>query len=427
VLTKLLTHQLATGDGSKPVQTALQLIACDPFQEAAHRALMRLYAGGGRRAAALKQYQSCVVVLQRELGVEPEAETRDLYQALLQNLQVQQIGAVAPGSTLAASSSPEERSPISDDAHRMQLVGRDRELTLLRQAFEGASRSSGRVIALIGEAGIGKTRLAQEFARSVVERGGRVLLGRCYESEQILPFGPWVDAVRRGRVLDLPEASGLDRIWRIELARLFPEIADAEIHQRSEPTDYLRLFESMARLFAAVAPRQPMLLLFEDLHWADEMSLRLLAFIARRVPHWRVLVVLTARSEEVADVPALRQAMHELRNEHSISELGLSRLSRSDTQALVRSLKQSGPRQISEKQVWNASEGNPFMIVESCRALQSGATTPADDLPLPDRIRHLLTERLNRLGGASRTLTAVASIVGRDFDFRVLQCAADLD
>ena len=173
-----------------------------------------------------------------------------------------------------------------------------------------------------------------------------------------------------------------------------------------------------------------MLLIIEDLHWADEMSLRLLSFIGRRVPRWRTLIVGTARSEEVADAPALRQAMQELRKDQCVTEVSLQRLSRDETRALVRSLRQPRAEAIPlpfVDHVWTVSEGNPFMIVESIRALRGGAPPRTDHIALPERIHHLLTDRLDRLGEASRLLVAIAAIIGRDFDFRLLQRAAGLD
>lgn len=430
VLTRLLNQQATAGATSKAIQTALQLLARDPFQEIVHRTLMGLYAGQGRRAAALKQYQLCVDLLQRELGVEPEPETRSLYQAILQSRNVQRAGTPATDQPTIALPFLEEHGPDSGGASKYKIVGRDHELKYLRNALHEGWQSRGTTVALFGEAGIGKTCIVREIVREATERGGRILLGRCHESEQILPFGPWVDAVRRGGALNDPDAVGLDRTWRAELARLFPEAVDSVWEFPNKPADYLRLFEAMARLVDGLARQYPLLLVFEDMHWADEMSLRLLSFIGRRVPHWRSLVVFTARSEQVADVPALRQVMQELRSEQVVTEFNLSRLSRDDTKTLVRGIKHAdakGTTSAFADQVWIASEGNPFMIVESCRALQSGATTPTHHIPLPERIRHMLTDRLDRLGSASRSLVAVAAIIGRDFDFGVVQRATDLD
>ena len=396
-----------------------------------HRALMGLYAGQGRWAAALKQYQSCVDLLQREFGVDPEPETQKLYQDLLQKRRVRTAGSGLAALPTTPRPGTEERTPTYGSALETKLVGRRPELIRLREAMEEAWRSRGEVVVLVGEAGIGKTRVAEEIAGEAARRGGKVIPGRCHESEQILPFGPWVDAVRRGCVLDDGEAvARLGGTWRRELARLFPEAADARTDRPSELAQYLRLFEAIARLLDTLAARQPLLLILEDLHWADEMSLRLLSFIGRRVPRWRTLIVGTVRSEEVGDAPALRQAMQELRKDQCVTEVSLQRLSREETRALVRSLKHPKAEAIPlpfVDHVWAVSEGNPFMIVESIRALRGGAPPRTDHIALPERIHHLLTDRLDRLGEVSRLLVAIAAIIGRDFDFALLQRAAGLD
>ena len=431
VLTKLLAHQSRLPDIPTAIQTALRLIGLDPLQEAVHRALMSLYAGQGRWATALKQYQHCVDVLQRELGVDPEPETQRLYQAILQKRKIGTVGSGSVGPPAAPLPNPEERGPTYASTKETQLVGRDGELVQMRDAMDEAWRAHGRLVVLAGEAGIGKTRVAQEMAHEAARRGGRVLLGRCHASEQILAFGPWVDAVRRGGVRDDCEAvAKLGSIWRSELARLLPELAVAGMDRPNEPAEYLRLFEAMARLLEGLATEQPLLVILDDLHWADEMSLRVLSFIGRRISRRRILIIGTARTEEIAEKPALRQAMQELRTDQCVTEVILSRLSCDQTRALIRSLRQSGvdatPPPYADH-VWTASEGNPFMVVESVRALQHGAPLRTDHIALPERIRQLLTDRLDHLGESRRRLVSIAAIIGRDFEFALLQRAADLD
>src|SRR5262245_28394560 len=165
---------------------------------------------------------------------------------------------------------------------------------------------------IVGEAGVGKTRLLAELAAEVNAVGGRVLLGRCHESEQILPFGPWVDALGGGR---MPVAgtwlATLPLVVRRELGRLLPELGSGDT-ETAAPPDHLKLFEGVALILAQVADRQPLLLILEDLHWADEMSLRLLAFIARRLQGWRLLVLVTAREEALVDPGVLQRTFAEL-------------------------------------------------------------------------------------------------------------------
>jgi DNA-binding SARP family transcriptional activator len=226
-LARLLAHQRTSGDVDSAVHTALRLLGLDPLQEAVHRTLMRLYARLGRRDAALRQYQACVDVLRRELGVEPEAETKELYREVLRQ---------RPPPV-------EATRPVAAGIAEAPLVGREAEMARLRDALAGAWAGQGRVVVVLGEGGIGKSRLVAELAAEAGRRGGQVLLGRAYESERILPFGPWVGAVRDAGVLAEPQAvAGLGGAFMAELARLFPELAETSRPAAADAGDQLRLF-----------------------------------------------------------------------------------------------------------------------------------------------------------------------------------------
>jgi DNA-binding SARP family transcriptional activator len=428
-LAKLLAHQSQAGATERGIQTAGRLLALDPLQEVVHRTLMRLYTRQGRRGSALRQYQTCVGVLQRELGAEPEPETKQLYQEILRHRPLAQSSADAAPDHHARR--PPQAPPRLDiSAPETALIGRDSELARLRQALEESSRGRGHIIAVVGEAGIGKTRLLMALAADASRQQTRVLLGRCYESEQIFPFGPWVDAFRTGQLIaDDQVLSELNPVWRAELARLLPEL---DVPGLPAPTDeYLRLFESVAKCIEGLTARQPVLVMIEDLHWADEMSLRLLAFLARRIQAASILVVATAREEELASVPVLGRVLEELTREPHFLRLALLPLSRTDTTALVRSLARagyeaSGLARLCE-QVWALSEGNPFMVVEAMGARHEGTTPqPLTGLSLPERVRQIIAGRLERLGDRSRALVATAAVIGREFDFVLLERAAGL-
>jgi len=424
---KLLAHQRAAGAAEAAVQTALRLLALDPLQEPVHRTLMRLYAQLGRRGAALRHYQLCVGVLKRELGVEPEADTRQLYGEILR-----QRPRRAPVAGATRGGLGEERVPPPSwmTATSMPLIGREGEVTALRHALGQARAGAGRLVAIVGEAGAGKTRLIAEIATEALPLDFRVLVGRCYESDQILPFGSWVDALRTSRVT--VEGALLDELgppWRSELTRLLPEVA---VPGLPEPADNpLRLFESVARLLDRLAGERPVLLVLEDLHWADEMTLRLLAFVTRRIPPWPILLIVTARAEELADAAAVHGVFQELGTHAHAEQLTLLPLSRPDTARLTRMLVRAGSDTQAvvrlEDQVWAASEGNPFVAVETTRALQDGTIPPdARTLPLPQRVRELLASRLERLSDAARELAALAAVIGREFEFPLLQQASGL-
>src|SRR5262245_11032863 len=175
-LTRLLALQSKADETERAVHTAARLLALDPVQEAVHRALMRLYARQGRRGEALRQYQVCVGVLQRELRAEPEAETKHLYRELLR--QTVPRAPVVQAAPREARTTP--RSLVANTpALEGRLIGREAELGQLQRLLDEAMQGSGRVATLVGEAGIGKTRLLAALAADALERGCRVLIGHC--------------------------------------------------------------------------------------------------------------------------------------------------------------------------------------------------------------------------------------------------------
>jgi DNA-binding SARP family transcriptional activator len=425
VLARLLTHHRKGGSSEASVQTALKLLALDPLQEAVHRTLMRLYADTGRREAALRQYQHCVRVLQRELGIEPEAATKVLYQEILRQRPRRAIAPTAPAARVAARAG--ERQSVGTE---IEIVGRSQEIERLSAELTSAASGMGRVVGVLGEAGIGKSRLVAELADHAIRRGMAVVIGRSYESEQILPFGPWVDALRAGHVADDAELlARLTPAVRAELARLVPDISGSS-SPAAATTDMRLIFESVAELLGHLADRRPLLWVLEDLHWADEISARLVAFAGRRLVDRPILLVVTAREEELGDVPTLRQAFADLRREGRLTTLALGPLSREDTQRLVRAIGRSGDATALDRladQAWAASEGNPFVAVETVRAHAEGAwIAHGSGLAIPERVREIVGRRLERLSDRGQALSAVAAVIGREFEFSLLQRAAGL-
>lgn len=178
-LARLLREQIDTDRPEAAIQTALRILTLDPLQEAVHRTLMRLLSRQGRRAAALEQYQVCVGWLERELGAEPEEETRQLYREILR----------AAGSTDRAE--PRSSSGVPARA-ATPFIGRQTERERLRAALGRMLDDGGHVVVVVsGEAGIGKSRLIQEFSAEAAASGVRTVLGRCHATEQTLPLHPW--------------------------------------------------------------------------------------------------------------------------------------------------------------------------------------------------------------------------------------------
>jgi DNA-binding SARP family transcriptional activator len=426
-LARLLAHQTRSEE-PLAAETARRLLALDPLQEAVHRALMRLYARQGRRDAALRQYQSCVDTLRRELNVEPEPETRQLYQEVLRGRTTPSPIARSALALLEAPASepaPSLAPPLPDDT---PMIGRGPEFTRLVAALDEALKSRGQLIVVLGEAGIGKSRLVGQLGIEAAKRETLGLVGRAYPTEQALAYGPWMEALRGGGILDREDIlAHLIPAWRAELARLFPELAQPGDPRAPGSEDAMRLFEAVAHLLERSARVRPVLLVIEDAHWADEMSLRLASVLSRRITAWPILIVLTAREEDVAEMPTLR----DLVGMPTLQRLRLGPLSHDETAALVQSL---GPRDRATEldggwaeRIWTASGGNPFVVVETLRAVEQGASSPSTDgLPLPVGVSELVQARIDRLSERGRALARLSATIGQQFEFDLLQRASGL-
>ena len=421
-LNRLIELQLQDGDVGEAVQSCAQLLQLDPLNEQTHRTLIRLHVRQGRRSSALQQYRALSRLLREELGTVPEQETQDLVAELER----------APVSTLVprvpASSDVVQRAVVPDPDARQcgSALGRGPELEQLRAAFEAESALLNMVL-ISGEAGVGKTHLCDSFAAACAVTDARVLRGRCFESEQVLPFSLWVNALRDARVLEATEfARALPALLRQELASLFPEL-EVEAEASARVRDSLRLFQAVHELIATWKAGAPLLIVLEDLHWADEMSLRLLAFLARQAEQPGLLVG-TTRDEEPAQAACFTSVFRELERERQLQRLALSPLSPADTATLAQRLAaQSGLGALSERwveQVCAISEGNPLVVVESLRALNEGSLAQAvTRLPVPERVRTLIATRIARLSAPARELLSLSAAFGRECEYGLLAAA----
>jgi DNA-binding SARP family transcriptional activator len=404
------------------IATARRLLAIDPSQERMHRALMKLLLGEGQRAAALKQYQICVDWFERELGVEPEEETRQLYRDILRS---------AGPVRLKADSAPLRRQ-VNARAEEAAMVGRDGEFGQLNNALTRMLDAGGRVVLLRGEAGIGKSRLLREFIGQVIPSGVRILVGRCHETEQILPLHAWIDALRGDdTVLDAGVRDRLGAAAGAQLVRVFPELGQSADRPVTAPDQYALLFDALAQLILEVSSERPTIFILEDLHWCDGLSARFLAFLGRRIHRLPVLVVGSMRPEELVDAPVLAQSLRELRTDGVLDEISLDALSQAAAATLVQALMPSGRRgpQSADavREICASSEGNPFIIVESVRSLHYDRPAVRQGEPsLTPTVQDFVAARLERLTGLPKRLVEVAAAIGRDFTFALLARAGHL-
>ena len=387
---------------------ARRLLLLDPLHEPAHRLLMHLYALAGERAAALRQYRECARVLERELGVAPLEETTLLYRSIKEG------SPVPPLSGGGETTAPE--APPAALASESPLVGRQKEWAALETAYGAAG--GGGVVAIEGEAGIGKTRLAEEFLARVRGGGAATLAVRCYAGETDLAYGPFVEALgilaeRRdlaGRLAGAP-AHAIGEASRLlpSLASLVPEVPD--LPPMDTPGARSRFFEGVsALLLAALCGEPPGVLFVDDLHWADEASLDLLVYLARRLGGRPLLLMVAWREELVPEDHRLRALLAEGRAQ-------IVRLSRLDRAAVEELVSSAGTRDLGPR-LYEETEGLPLFLAEYLAAISGGALeADGGAWSLPDGVRGLLHGRLRALGQTDAQLLAAAAVIGRSFDF----------
>jgi DNA-binding SARP family transcriptional activator len=421
-LSKLVRELEARDDYTGALEHARRLLSLDTLNEEAHRLLMTLYASSGDLAAALRQYRECVRILEQELGVQPLSETTELYHALRENrLQAPRVQAGAPASRAAALVEPARPNP----GRPRPLVGRSKEWQTLAGAYEAGG---GFCVALEGEAGIGKTRLAEELLEYARGKGAAVGAGKCFEGESGVSYAVVVQVLRE-LLRQAPCAEPLSRVApavRAEVARLLPELAQAGVAGVTEtpgdPGAGVRFRESLSEFLTGLCPRDtPAVLFFDDLHWVDAASLDFLAYFVRRLAGRPVFLLLAWRTDGSPEVERLRMLLAEAsRNQRGLL-LPLHRLSLAEVVqlALDRDAGDLATRQALAEQIYGDSEGVPLFVEAYLDAAVAGrAVTSAG---LPPTIRDLLVARLAPLSDTERQLLQAGAVLGRSFDLDVLQ------
>jgi predicted ATPase len=318
------------------------------------------------------------------------------------------------------------------------FVGREGELVALAADLDTAVAGRGGVVLLGGEPGIGKTRLAEELATQATSRGALVLWGRCWEGAPA--FWPWVQVVR-GYVEEAGDQAVLRRemgAGAADIAQIVPAVLECLLDLPAPPpvepeAARFRLFDSLAGLRAAAA-RRPLLLVLDDLHWADAPSLALLRFVGREVEGAGLLVVGIYRHTEVDAGHMLVGTLADLTRGQHHRRLLLGGLDQQEVASFLALVAEVEPSPAMAAAVHQQTDGNPFFVTEVVRLLASQgrldvteAGSPVLAAGLPEGVRAVVAERLGRLSDGCRQVLEVAAVLGRDFQLRVLQPAAGLD
>ncbi|MGI8773966.1 MAG: ATP-binding protein [Actinomycetota bacterium] len=410
VFKRLVAMHEARGDYQRGLAHATRWIALDVLHEPAHVAAMRLLALDGDREGALRQFRVLSEVLKEELDVAPLEGTVKLER------QISSGVLSAPARDRVPTDPSGERQP-------MPFVGRTSELQLLADAIERA-RSAGRVIFLEGEAGIGKTRLVHEAARRAALHSTRLVEVPSHEEEREHAYG--VIARLLSSIISEAPASRLERLdddTLAEAARLVPDLVSlrdslpdpvALTDPGAKTIFFERVWEAM---LVAIGNEDLPLVLLEDLHWSDETSVDLLAFMLRRVKEGRVLLILTWRTEAVPREHRLRKLVADARRNAVGDHLKLDRLEEAEVLQLVTRSVPEASDDVARR-VYIESEGVPFFVSEYVGLLVTQGSTEGG---LPDDALQIVRARVDAVAGVARQVMTAASVLGRSFDLALVQ------
>jgi DNA-binding CsgD family transcriptional regulator len=315
-----------------------------------------------------------------------------------------------------------------------KFVGRQRELEVLRGAFEQACAGHGRIVMLAGEPGIGKTRTAQELASHAAEREAAVLWGRCPEESGAPPYWPWVQIIRAALQDADPDFLGSLGPAAADIADIVPEIRgrmpglepSAPLGDPAEAR--FRMFESIRQFLAGLGGHRTLLMALDDLHWADAPSLRLLEFLAPDLARSRILLVGTYRATELSRRHPLSNTLGALARAPHFARLNLAGLNDEEVQAFIAAAGATVPAGLA-KTLHDQTEGNPLFLREIVRFLEQRGALGADEMStaamrIPEGVTEVIGRRLNLLSAGCNEVLALAAVIGRDFACEVLQRAA---
>lgn len=499
LLLKLAELRVARGALTSAIEPLDRLLNADPTHETAVRRLMIILTQLDRRGEALRVYRHLVDALSREYESDPLPETSELYAALRNGTFQMASSLDTPASPISQPAQPAhlvqagagaprplsvgfQRPALQLGRHNQsKLIGRERELTTMQQFLLSLEKATVRASSsvntqklthltlLMGESGIGKTRLAEEISYEAHLRDWSVVWAHAYEQERTIPYRLWTEILRvllkdvtTEFLLESLEseerhegeyssagsvnASAMANAKLARLCTLVPELAAQQALDispiRSAATltpeqERLHLWEATTTLLCIIGRSTPLLIVLDDLHWTDDSSLELLAYIVRHIQNERIAIVATCRDIELAPTSNLRPLLNDLRREQALITLPVQPLDDRQIESLLAHLPQG-----IIKSIQSQAGGNPFFAEELARVSESAQLSHPDDLEtralpaqagqkdrpgtpslasaMPETITAVLDRRLSRLSSDCQALLGKVAVLGGSFEFSQL-------
>lgn len=401
LLDQLIARYRSERDLSAAIACAKRVLSSDPWREDALRALVAVRYEAGDAAGALAEYDRFTKRLRDELAIAPMPETVAIRQMILRQEAV-------PGTVgMSTAIADESRRTVSI----LPFVGRTKELSFLRNAWGRAARGSAGLVVVAGEAGVGKTRLTAELARTVQAEGGRVFVGTTASPES-MPYQPIVEALRAGLPLLLTRQISPER--RTVLSPLLPELRDPDVpdvrfSENSPERATARIYEALSFGVRALASPRPLLLVFEDLHWAGSATIEALGGVFRDAIRSPLLIVVTCRQEETPISHPLRSLLRSIRNHGGVEELELERLGEEQVGELVGSIEGLRDRgRDLARALYAQCEGNALFLEGAINVLLENREPQLESATMSGTI----AKRIGQLGQEGRAVAEIAAVVG---------------
>lgn len=383
-LSRTIAVQRSRREYDAATATAHRLLDDDPWREDIVRQLMAIRHEAGDRAGSLSAFERFAKLLRAEMHAEPMKETLALRDAVLR------------GARLATS---EPRPAGGGPTVPLPFVGRERSLTRAHDVWQSAADGRALVLFVVGEAGVGKSRFATELVRLAEREGGFILRGYTAAGGEGAPYEAFVEALHETR--NLFEGTSTAALSDDRAARL-------------------RLFETVRRRLSELSRQRPVVLVLEDLHWAGSATVELLDFVAHRMHDAPLLIVATARSDDIPSAHPLHSLRRRLRREGLADEIALDRLPLDDARSAARA---ALPETIDDALLERTMawvDGVPLLLVEAVRDLAAGRTSSASSMTA------IVAERFARLSPNAETALIFGAVLGERFDLGTLVAATGL-